>query len=258
MPRQVFAGGPDDYYESIGWFPPNRRGGGGLRSGLGAGAGRRRRRGGGRDSGFGADDPFSFDPSQGDWRPPGDTGGPNPPTVTPPINIDDWVKQFMLSPGRFENQLGDLIAGSGVGVPNAPAVPTFEEMFNQYNKAQQYTREQQIAELGEAFGSRGAGYGTDILQAQTNARSRFVDENAVRAHEYLTTLENQRQGRETQRQNLLQLRGNWAGTGAQLEEGRRALAYGQAFADFMRQVAPPPLLAGAAGSSGSAGGTVAY
>ena len=238
--RMVFAGGSDDYRESVGLGP--------------AGAARRRaRRRRGRDM-------FDSDPTLGETYEPSDpfdeseregigTTPYAPPTTPtqptpPPMTVDDWVKKFMLSPGRFENMLGDLISGAGVNVPTAPAMPTFEDMFESYNKASRWKQDQEIAGLNEAFGSRGARYGSDILSAQGNLRSRFLDESDLRAKQYLTDIETQRQGREGLQQGWLSAKGNLINAGMGAEQNRQALAWAQAFADFMRQAGPPAGMGG--------------
>lgn len=232
MPRQVFAGGPDSYYDSIGWNP--RR------------PSRRRRRGNDIfDTGVDED---PFDSTQGEKTGTDTPATPTQPTLPTPISYGDYVGRYTLPAGRFENLFGDLLASQGPRLTNAPGVPTFEQMFEQFRKAQQFGRDQEIAGLGEAFGSRGARYGSDILQAQTNARSRFGVEDSVAANKFLMDLEGSRQ-------NFLNLLMGGYGNASQLEEGRRALGETRAFADFIRQTGIPPLFGATVGYAGSSSPT---
>jgi hypothetical protein len=145
-----------------------------------------------------------------------------------------------------ETELGPLAAEGG-------SLPSFDEIFQNFEAGVEKRTDRQAAGLRESFGSKGARFGSDVLRAESDLRSgaaRDIIAGAAPLQAAATQQFVARSGAEVERFN--------AGTNRQGALGSLALgassqqqtidenAFQRLMVDFIRQTAPPPLLEGLA------------
>lgn len=107
-------------------------------------------------------------------------------------------------------------------------VPSFQEMYKSYSDVANQEADRQSAKIGEAYGSQGARYGSDLLNAQGGVRRD-------------TALGLAKQGGDLQ-QSLRSQQFTEASALGNLQYGINEAAMARLFSDFMRQTGVPPLL----------------
>lgn len=167
--------------------------------------------------------------------PPGPAIPTPQPGKTPPTtngNLADLLKQYMPpSPGQ---DAANTFFTQGMARLNMQQPASYEDQFKNYYDVAQREAERQAAQLRESFGSRGARYGSDLLNAESDFRRKLAQDVAVGATDIYGKLNDQRMNELGALLPIQQ---------AQNARDDKALAY--LFSDFTRRTNPPPLLAGA-------------
>ena len=179
--------------------------------------------------------------------PPAATGAP-----TGGGTLADLLKQYQ-PPDTQAGGGAQSYLTAGLSRLNAIPTPSYQDMFQRWMDTANRGAEQQAAQLNEAFGSRGARYGSDVLNAQRDLRQRQTQDLAQAADQIGMGLNAARVNEQGQ---LLNTGTNLAQIQSQTQEN----ALQRLFQDFLRRTAPPPLLPGAAqyATSGAGGDIVAY
>lgn len=142
------------------------------------------------------------------------------------------------TPGTLQGVNSFLAQGAGQG-----GLPGFGEIFSNFEGAANKRIERQAAGLREAFGSRGARFGSDILRG----------EGALRTEGLQSIFAGAAPLRQAQTQQAVGL-GGLALTAAQQETAIRESAAERAFLDQLRGSGAPPLLSGLANFALGLGG----
>lgn len=144
------------------------------------------------------------------------------------------------------NKYGGGLGTAGRALAEGASGPAFEDMFNTLRALADEEANRQSARLNEAFGSRGARYGSDILGAQSNLRRQTGLDISALGNQLLRDLRGDRTAELT--------------AAGGLENQARQSALNRLFQDFLIQSAPPPLFAPGANFTGgySPGDSVTY
>jgi hypothetical protein len=109
-------------------------------------------------------------------------------------------------------------------------VPTFQELYGSFRNVAEEETNRQAAGLREAFGSRGARFGSDVLGAEGQLRRGAAADLGVYGGQLLQNL----RGQQFQEASAL----------GSLEFGRNEAAMARLFQDFLRRTSPPPFSGG--------------
>lgn len=181
-------------------------------------------------------------PPSGPTFPP--PGGPTP--TIPGGTLADLLGDY-AAPMTDASRQAQSFFTSGLSRLNMLKQPTFEEQFGRYREVAEREADRNAAKITEAFGARGARYGSDLLRAQGDLRRDLTMDLGVQADQI-------NRGINEQRLAELQALGNFGFNFDQQENQRRQTALQYLFADAMRRTGPPPLLAGAAQYASAYGG----
>lgn len=159
--------------------------------------------------------------------PPGVAPGSGaPPTV--PMSIEDMMKKL----GGYMGPTGQGISSQITGLLNGQGnlAPGFQNMFENLMAVHNREGDRNIAALNEAMGSRGARYGSDILDAQGDMRRQQTQDLALAGNQLALQLGQQQQGLIGQ---SLQA--------SQLEQQARENAMSRMFQEYLMQSQLPPI-----------------
>lgn len=123
-------------------------------------------------------------------------------------------------------------------------VPSYQEMYGSWSNLANRETGRQAAQLGEAFGSQGARYSSDLLGAQSQLRENLGQQLQVNSGQLL--------------QNLRGQQFNEAASLAGLQAGLGEAGMSRMFQDFLRQTSPPPLFGAGLGYNPPTPTNVAY
>lgn len=184
-----------------------------------------------------------------------DSGIPTPQPPAPPTGgtLADLLKQYQAPTPDAQTGLQNYLTSSLSRLQSGPPQPSYQDMFQRWMDTANTGAKQQAAQLNEAFGSQGARYGSDILNAQSQLRQKQTQDLATMADQIGTGLNQQRVSEANQLGGL--------GTNlANIQAGQQENAMQRLYADFIRRSQPPPLLGGAAqfASQPGFGDTVSY
>jgi hypothetical protein len=173
--------------------------------------------------------------------PPGGPSAPPPPPSAAPLSPQDALAQMLQ--GYTPPELSGAAASQnfyqqGLSRLNALPQPSFEDMFSRYRQVAEREADRNAARITEAFGARGARYGSDLLNAQGDLRRKLTEDLGVQADAI-------QRGMEEQRNQSINTLGQFGYNQQQLQNSRQQNALAYLFADAIRRTGPPPLLAGA-------------
>lgn len=174
----------------------------------------------GVDTGTETDRPPNTPPPPG--GPPGAGAAP-----TMPQTIEDMLRTLGGYVGPVGQQASNFISnrlGGGLDLPS------FENMFKNLLDIHNREGAKNIAALNEAYGSRGARYGSDILQGQADMRRQQTQDLAAQADQLALQLGQQQQGMIGQQLQA-----------AQLEQAARENAMQRMFQEYLMQSQLPPI-----------------
>lgn len=106
-------------------------------------------------------------------------------------------------------------------------MPSFNEMFNSYRALGEREAARQTANATQAFGSQGARYSSDLLNAGGQIRENLMQNLLSQASQYQL--------------GLRQQQSNEVGALANLQFGSNEAAMNRYFQDFLRRTSPPPV-----------------
>lgn len=167
-----------------------------------------------------------------DSKPPNTPGSPGTapgagPAPGAPMTIEDMLKRlggYMGPTGQATGQFIQNRLGGGLDLPS------FENMFQNLLAVHNREGNKNIAALNEAMGSRGARYGSDILNAQADMRRQQTQDLAAQADQLALALGQQQQGMIGQQLQA-----------AQLEQQARENAMSRMFQEYLMQSQLPPI-----------------
>lgn len=173
--------------------------------------------------------------------PPGGPSAPQPPQPPQQLSPQDALAQMLQ--GYTPPELSGAAASQnfyqqGLSRLNLQPAPSFEDMFSRYRAVAEREADRNAARITEAFGARGARYGSDLLTAQGDLRRKLVQDLGLQADQI-------QQGLEERRNQSIQTLGQFGYNQQQLQNQRQQNALAYLFADAVRQTGVPPLLAGA-------------
>lgn len=173
--------------------------------------------------------------------PPVPEPGPAAPTPTSPVpsgptpTLADMLGQYAIprAPGADAAQ---NFYTQGLSRLNGIETPSYEEQFGRWRDIANREADRQAAAINEAFGARGARYGSDLLEQQGRFRQRMAQDIASQADTIA-------QGLNAQRMQEVQGLGALSAQQQQMENQRQQNAMQYLFADFLRRTGLPPGLA---------------
>ena len=105
-------------------------------------------------------------------------------------------------------------------------IPSFQELYGSYRDVAEREAGRQASKITESFGSQGARYSSDLLNAQGRLRSDMQSNLQNQAGQFLTGLRQQQFGEASALGNL--------------QYGISEAAMARLFQDFLRRSSPPP------------------
>lgn len=112
-------------------------------------------------------------------------------------------------------------------------VPSFQELYGSYRDVAERETGRQAANITEAFGSQGARYSSDLLNAQGRLRENLASNLQNQSGQFLTDLRKQQFTEASALGNL--------------QYGISEAGMTRLFQDFLRRTSPPPLFGQAGG-----------
>lgn len=106
-------------------------------------------------------------------------------------------------------------------------IPSYQELYGSYRDVAERETGRQAGQINNAFGSQGARYSSDLLNAQGRLRSDLASNLQNQSGQFLTGLRQQQFGEASGLANL--------------QYGIEEAGMARLFQDFLRRTSPPPL-----------------